>query len=376
MTAPKPGDMCRCGENYSKGSALRLPVLRICCAAVGGFASLLSFLPFAFGQVPPGALPVVSADPAISLAGTTGIVDPRLGGVFAPAPAHSVKPVTFSLVGGVYVAVQREQTSSRQPSHRTNAPDTVFQDLNRFVFSVNNKADKFLIKPIAKGYRKVTHKKMRKALRNFLHHIDTPVVLLNDLLQFEFQRAAETSGRFMINSLIGFGGVADPAGKLGIPYHNEDFGQTLAVWGAPSGPYVVLPFLGPSTVRDALGLGVEGFFFHPINYIRTGAAQKARTIRTPSSIIAFREPLIEPLEDIERNSLDYYASFRSFYLQNRRNEILNGRSNIEDLPNLEYDDEGDDDPFAAFDDLDDFDDADRANSQTQSQNTQEETETP
>lgn len=355
---------------------MRLPVLKTCCAAAFGAVSLLSLLPGANAQISPVALPVVSANPAIPLADTAGMVDPRLGGVFAPAPAHSVKPVTFTLIGGVYVAVQREETSSRQPIHRTKAPDTVFQGLNRFVFGLNDKADKLLIKPIAKGFRKVTHKKMRKALRNFLNHIDTPVILLNDLLQFEFKRAAETSGRFVINSLIGFGGVADPAGKLGIPYHHEDLGQTLAVWGAPSGPYLVLPFLGPSTLRDSIGLGIEGFFFQPLNYIRTGAAQNARLARTPVSIVAFREPLIEPLDDIERNSLDYYASSRSFYLQNRRNEILNGRSNIEDLPDLDFDDEGYDDPFAEFDELDEFDAIDEAEPLTPPQIIEAEPGTP
>jgi len=236
------------------------------------------------------------------------------------------------------------QKKSIQPRHRTLAPDR-WQGLNRFIFNLNDKSDKLVIKPLAKGYRKVTTRKMRKALRNFLSNLSTPTTLINDVLQGSFDRALTTSRRFIINSAIGFGGIADPATKLGLPRHTEDFGQTLAVWGVPSGPYVVLPFFGPSTVRDSFGLAIDRTLFSPLNYFQIGAVQKARFSRTGATLLAQREPFIEPLEDIERNSLDFYSSFRSFYLQARRREILNGQTNINDLPDI-----GD-----GFDEFDEFD---------------------
>ncbi|MEO1150344.1 MAG: VacJ family lipoprotein [Pseudomonadota bacterium] len=234
-----------------------------------------------------------------------------------------------------------------QPAHRTVAPDP-WEKLNRFSFNLNNSTDRLFFKPLARGYRRITFGKFRKAMRNLLNHLDSAGTFVNDILQGQFKRAANTGGRFIINSAIGFGGVADPAARLGIPDHSEDFGQTLAVWGVPSGPYVVLPFFGPSTVRDSFGLGVDSLFLSPLNYVRTGAAQKARLSQAGMRLVALREPLLEPLEEIERNSLDYYSSFRSFYLQARRRDILNGESVLEDLPDLESGD--------GFDDFDDFDD--------------------
>jgi len=250
-----------------------------------------------------------------------------------------------------------------RPPHNTVAPDP-WQKLNRFTFKVNNTTDRYFLVPLARGYRKITTKKMRKAFRNFLNNLNTPVVLANDLLQGEFKRAGNTSARFIINSAIGLGGLADPAAQIGLIDHDEDFGQTLAVWGVPSGPYLVLPFLGPTTVRDSLGQAMDGFFLSPLNYIRTPAAQKARLSRTGFTILALREPLIEPLEDIERNSLDFYASFRSFYLQARRRDILNGETIPETLPDIG-------DGFDEFDDFDDFDNEDNSNDGPASQTSQE-----
>ena len=283
------------------------------------------------------------AHPFAMVAGASvSVSDERLGDMFVAAPSHSLTQTRFVYFGGAYLTV----AAAPQPAHRTRAPDRL-EGLNRLVFRANNISDKYIIVPLARGYRKVTTNKMRKALRNFLDNLDTPVTLVNDLLQGQFGRAAKTGGRFVINSAIGFGGVADPAAKLGIEDHSEDFGQTLAVWGVPSGPYLVLPFFGPSTLRDGFGLGIDSFFFSPLNYIRTGAAQKARLSRSGATLLALREPLIEPLEDIEKNSLDYYSSFRSFFLQARRREILNGKTAIEDLPNI--------DEYDEFDTFDDFD---------------------
>ena len=217
-----------------------------------------------------------------------------------------------------------------------------WEGFNRKMFAVNNTLDQALIVPAAKGYRAVTHRKQRKGIRNFLANLRTPVIFVNDLLQGEVGRAGETLGRFAINSTIGFGGMGDPAERLGIAQHSEDFGQTLAVWGVDSGPYLVLPFFGPSTLRDGFGAGVDTAL-DPAIWIRTDAAQYFRYTRAGANVLSVREPLIEPLQEIESNSLDYYASIRSFYLQSRMREINNGQTDFEDLPDI-----GD---FEEFDDI-------------------------
>jgi phospholipid-binding lipoprotein MlaA len=218
-----------------------------------------------------------------------------------------------------------------------------WEGFNRKMFALNDGLDRNVMVPAAKAYRAVTHKKQRKGVRNFLANLRTPVVLVNDLLQGEFGRAGDTLGRFVINSTIGFGGMGDPAERLGIAQHSEDFGQTLAVWGVNSGPYLVLPFLGPTTVRDGFGSAVD-MTADPAFWITTDPATYYRLSRGGMNVISGREPLLEPLDSIRADSLDYYASIRSFYLQSRKREITNGRTNFEDLPDI-----GD---FEEFDELD------------------------
>jgi len=224
------------------------------------------------------------------------------------------------------------------PPPLTNPDADPWEGFNRKMFAVNDFFDRTVLVPTAKVYRATTHKKQRKGLRNLLANAKMPVNLVNDLLQGEFKRAGGTAGRFFINTTIGFGGMGDPAGRIGIEKHTEDFGQTLAVWGVSSGPYVVLPFFGPSTVRDSFGAAADTVI-DPVFWVRTDAAQLTRYSRTGATITSSREPLIEPLEDIQENSLDYYASLRSFYLQSRQREINNGRTDYEDLPDIgEFDD--------------------------------------
>lgn len=227
------------------------------------------------------------------------------------------------------------------PVSTTAVPDP-WEGFNRKMFAINNGLDGALFVPAAKAYRAVTHKKQRKGIRNFLANLGTPITLANDILQGEFGRAGKTASRFVVNSTIGFGGMGDPAERMGVAQHSEDFGQTLAVWGVSSGPYLVLPFFGPSTLRDGFGRAVD-MGTDPAIWIRTDAAAYFRYSTTGMTLLSAREPLIEPLADIEADSLDYYASIRSFYLQSRQREITNGRTSFDDLPDI-----GD---FEEFDDL-------------------------
>lgn len=214
-----------------------------------------------------------------------------------------------------------------------------WQPFNRQTFKLYLFLDDNVVVPVAKGYRAVTPADARQGLRNFITNSRSANTLMNDLLQGELKRGGQTFARFVINTTIGFFGAGDPAKHLGIPGHQEDFGQTLAVWGVPQGPFLYLPILGPTTVRDTFGFATD-IVAEPLFWIDTDAASYAGRARFVSSVIAFREPAIDPLAQIRADSLDYYASLRSFYLQARKREIANGRQTFEDLPDIgDFEDE-------------------------------------
>lgn len=232
---------------------------------------------------------------------------------------------------GAAAPLAADPASAAEPTDSTaNDP---FEGFNRAMFKTNNVIDEGLFVPLAKGYRLFTNKDMRRGLRNFLDNAESPVVLLNDILQGKPERAGETTVRFLINSTLGIGGLIDIAAKWGIAPHSEDFGQTLAVWGVGSGPYLYLPLFGPSSARDGFGRIVD-IVSDPLFWIRTDPAKYARYSRFGATAIAFREPFIEPVDDIKANSLDPYSSFRSFYTQSREREIRDGAENFEDLPDI------------------------------------------
>lgn len=219
------------------------------------------------------------------------------------------------------------------PQASTGEVKDPWEGFNRKMFTVHTFLDDNLLVPAALGYRAVTPKTGRRGIRRFLANLRAPGIFINDLLQGEFGRAGETLSRFAINSTIGAGGFADPAAQLGIPQHGEDFGQTLATWGVPPGPFIVLPMLGPTTLRDLGAIGPQ-IAMNPMLYVQTDAANLAQYSMTGVGALSAREPFIEPLQDIRNNSLDYYSSFKSFYLQARKREIANGRTDFSDLPDI------------------------------------------
>ena len=195
---------------------------------------------------------------------------------------------------------------------------------NRGIFGFNQFLDKILIKPVTGVYRAVTPAPLRKAFHNFLQNLRTPVILANDLLQGEGSRAKDTIVRFFINSTWGLLGFMDPAADMGFAQHDEDFGQTLAVWGVGEGPYLMLPVFGPSNPRDLIGK-VTDFFIDPINLWAANTDNRDVTIiRTIVSGIDTRDLYWDALEDIDKNSMDPYASIRSLYRQRRTDAIRNG----------------------------------------------------
>ncbi len=192
--------------------------------------------------------------------------------------------------------------------------------LNRFVFAFNDAVDVTLFQPASALYRFVLPEEVRDSVRNFMRNISSPVILANDLLQGEWDRAEATTTRFFVNTTIGLAGLFDVADDMGYEYHDEDFGQTLATYGAGEGMYLVLPFLGPSNIRDGAGLVVDSFL-DPLTYVLSSEAAIARR---GISAVDTRSRNIEVVEDLKRDSIDYYARIRSLYRQRRESEISNG----------------------------------------------------
>ena len=204
--------------------------------------------------------------------------------------------------------------------HATNDP---LEPLNRGAYFINDGLDTLVLRPAAEAYRIFLPPEVRTAIRNILANLRTPVILANDLLQGETHRAATTMGRFLVNTTVGIGGIFDRATDFGLLGHTEDFGQTLAVWGAPEGPYLFVPVLGPSNPRDLVGTGV-GIAMDPLTW--TGGAETWEAIsisRTAATALDTREGLIEPLDQVRASSLDPYATIRSAYRQRRVVEIRN-----------------------------------------------------
>lgn len=212
------------------------------------------------------------------------------------------------------------------------------EPFNRGMFGFNRAVDSAVIKPVTGAYRTVAPEPVRRAVHHFLNNLRSPVILANDVLQGEMERAGVTLVRFFINSTVGIAGFSDQAAGMGFEFHNEDFGQTLAKWGIPEGPYVVLPIFGPSNPRDAAGLVVD-FFFDPINYWAANTDRQYVTLsRTVVSGIDTRDQLWDTLNDLERSSIDFYAAIRSLYRQRRNSEIKNGDSPTEQpTPNFSGD---------------------------------------
>lgn len=215
-----------------------------------------------------------------------------------------------------------------------------FERSNRFMFKVNVELDNYIIKPVARGYRYVPSP-VRRSVRNFLDNLASPVTLANDIFQLEGKRASTTALRFGINSTVGIFGLFDPAKHLGFEKHYEDFGQTMAVWGVPEGPYLFTPIYGPSSPREFSGW-ITDWAFDPMTYQDDWDLENAIG-RYAVDGIDYRADALTTLDEIERSSVDFYATVRSLYQQNRASQIANGVTDIDDLPDLDE-----------FDDLDDF----------------------
>lgn len=218
-----------------------------------------------------------------------------------------------------------------------NAEDP-YEDFNRSMYAFNDGLDKAVLEPVAKGYRAVTNEPIRGGVSNFLDNLGEPVTFANEVLQGKVGNAAGTVGRFVINTTVGIVGIFDPAGAMGIERTDEDFGQTLGVWGVKPGPYLVLPLMGSTNPRDLFGFGFD-VAADPLNYLEFDGDSTARVMVPVAKGVSGRESAIETVESV-RSQVDPYTTVRRFYVRNRA--ALTGNSEpasneIEKLPDYELD---------------------------------------
>lgn len=192
---------------------------------------------------------------------------------------------------------------------------------NRAIFDFNDVLYVNLWHPIATGYREAVPEFGRDRINDFLTTLKLPVVIANDVLQLNFPRAGEGLERLVINLSFGVGGVMDVASHMGVPRHDADFGQTLAVWGVGEGPYLVLPVIGPSNPRDAFGFLVDSYADPVDQYLQDNHMSYLSEARFGMSVVTIFEANIDTLDDLKRSSMDYYSALRSAYRQRRVAEI-------------------------------------------------------
>lgn len=192
-----------------------------------------------------------------------------------------------------------------------------FEGANRRLLSFNNGVDRFLLDPASKVYGFIMPDPAERAVLRLFTNLNSPAVFINDVFQFQFRRAGVTLSRFVVNSTVGLAGLFDVAGVMGLEGHTSDFGQTMARVGIGSGPYVVIPLLGPSTARDAVGFGVD-LLFRPLFYLL--GPLDFLIVGTGNGFVV-RSSYAEELEALREGSVDYYSTLRNAYFQRRAEQL-------------------------------------------------------
>ncbi len=212
------------------------------------------------------------------------------------------------------------QSQEAPPARRVHAPGDPLEGFNRTMFRIFQAVDKAVFRPLALGYRHVVPRPVRSGVRNFFSNLGEPIVFLNDMLQLRPRRAVRTFGRFTINSVLGVGGLIDVATPEKLPHHDNGFGSTMAFYGVKSGPYVFVPFLGPTTLRDMMGGIGDGLVLPNV----VGTPFDKREYQIPRAVLTGLDQRAEADDELQalyRTALDPYATLRSVYLQNRAAQI-------------------------------------------------------
>ena len=223
-------------------------------------------------------------------------------------------------------------------------PDPL-ERINRPIHDFNMTADRWVLRPVAKGYDTITPDPMQRGIRNFFRNLGEPVTVVHGLLQGRPVDSGRSTVRFVLNSTVGILGFFDVASQVGLPRERRDLGQTLGKWGFASGPYIVVPFLGPSTIRDGTGR-IGDWFIDPYSHQFEGR-QGLRNQLLVLNILDTRANLL-PLDDVLEQAFDPYTFMRDSYLQQRRAMVRNGDADsMDDFSRDDFDD---------LDDLDDYED--------------------
>lgn len=236
------------------------------------------------------------------------------------------------LVGMTLVGCAGQQVTERNP-------DDPWEGFNRRVFTFNDAIDRAVLKPVARGYRTITPQPVQTGVGNFFSNLGEIRTVLNSLLQGKPGNAGTAAGRFVINTTVGIGGLWDFATHMEITADEEDFGQTLGVWGVGEGPYLVLPLLGPSTVRDTTGLPLD-MYTYPVTHVDDDAVRYGLTALR---IVDLRAGLLDQ-EELIRG--DRYSFIRDTYLQRRRFEVSDGEQGDDPFASDDFEFDYDDDAFA------------------------------
>lgn len=206
-------------------------------------------------------------------------------------------------------------------------PRDPLEPMNRAIHSFNEDVDRAILIPIAKGYKKVTPDVAETGIRNFFFNLDDVTVVANDILQLKLEQTTRDFMRLMFNSTFGMFGLLDVASEMGLVKHNEDFGQTMGRWGAGSGPYLVLPFMGPSNLRDTAGIVIDS---RHTDLVRNHDDVATRNPVMALRLIARRADLLEAKRAVDAAALDNYEFTRDFHLERRKALVFDGNPPLED----------------------------------------------
>ena len=237
---------------------------------------------------------------------------------------HAARPLAYTLLLASAVAVSacasRPAPAGGDTVAQADQVNDPLEGTNRFLYRINDGLDTYVFRPVAVGYRQVVPGGVRRSVHNVLTNVSSPVVFVNDVLQTKPRRAGDTMMRFLINSTAGVAGLFDVATDWGYPAHGTDLGVTLALWGVGDGPYLFIPVIGPSGGRDLTGYA-GGVLMDPLTWASFGGSTAVGLTRYGVGAVDTRERLIDPVDDVKRNALDPYATFRSVYRQNRQSTI-------------------------------------------------------
>ncbi len=245
-----------------------------------------------------------------------------------PAPSRgAIRCAAGVLLGAITAALTSGcATPPSDPAERAAFEQNhdPLEPLNRQILELNLLLDRILLKPATQVYIAIVPEQGRDALKRALDNMKEPVVVINNVLQGEPERAGISVGRFTVNTTLGLAGLLDVAKKWGLEKETGDFGQTLFVWGLPEGPYLILPIFGPSNPRDAIGMGIDAYA-DPFSFLATAKAlDEIQIARFVVDGIDQRARVIDILDDLQKNSLDFYAQLRSLTQQRRAAELRRG----------------------------------------------------